>query len=493
MNKTEQTEQKTEHRRGRRQQNLVGQKYGHLTIIEMIPGHDGIPASVKCQCDCGNTITAITNNVKRGNTRSCGCMPHARKTKYVRGDEATVVRTEKKGKRDPKPKNLDGRRFGRLTVLKFAGYDKTDHAVYECQCDCGKTKTVRGNSLFSGDTTSCGCQRRIASQRKARHGDSREDSPYAPIYNTWLIMRERCHNPNSDNYKDYGGRGIKVCDEWNRYESFKEWSLDHGWKPGLSIDRIDVNGDYTPENCRWTDRKTQANNTRKAIRLNWDGVNISAYDWAKMMGLPFEHCRNLLALGGEPHLIRDYLTEEVNAGNIADPSIQSDKGYTEEVCDFSIGRKFGFLTVVSEQIREKGKESYVECQCVCGKTKKIQTNNLRSGRTQSCGCMKSRVTIEKSKVRLKNKIVVDFFRLYFLWRKKKDTSPCELCKEWQTWVGFRSWAAGKNFTVDCFMLRPNENKPYSPNNCILFPSGDLKRFIKNGICSEEVSLCRELL
>lgn len=474
MKETEQqAEPKTAKRRGRAQQDLTGQKFGRLTVLAMIPGHDGIPAKVQCRCECGNIITAATGNVKRGNTRSCGCMPYARKTKYARTDEATVVRANKKGRQGPKPRNLDGQKFGRLTVLRFAGYDKNDHAVYECQCECGRKKLIRGDSLITGGTKSCGCQRVIAGKDNVTHGDSRKDSPYAPIYHTWALMRDRCHNPNNDYYKDYGGRGIQVCDEWNQYGTFKEWSLQHGWKPGLSIDRVDVDGDYTPENCRWVNSRIQAYNKRKSARVDWNGVNMSVYDWSKMLSLPFEHSKNLLAAGGEPHLVRDYLMDEMAIGSIAKTLTRTGRTGSESRYDLSVGCKFGYLTVISDQFKEKG-NSVVECRCICGKTKKVQVSSLRAGRVKSCGCMRSQVRAQKSKIRWRNKRVVDFFRLYLLWLERKNASPCELCEEWRTWSVFRSWAAEKDFEGGCLMLRPDESRPYCPDNCILYPTDAVK-------------------
>lgn len=476
MKETEQqAEPKTAKRRGRAQQDLTGQKFGRLTVLAMIPGHDGIPAKVQCRCECGNIITAATGNVKRGNTRSCGCMPHARKTKYARTDEATVVRANKKGRQGPKPRNLDGQKFGRLTVLRFAGYDKNDHAVYECQCECGSKKLIRGNSLTTGKTKSCGCQRVIAGKDNVTHGDSRKNSPYAPIYHTWALMRDRCHNPNNEYYKDYGGRGIRVCDEWSHYETFKDWSLSHGWEPGLSIDRVDVDGDYMPGNCRWTDSRTQANNTRRSVRVRWNGVNMSAYDWANMLSLPFEACKELLKTGANPCLVRGYVEAQMMGISETPQEVPSYSDNGDMASDDLTGRAFGYLTVIGKPYQNEKKVRFVECRCVCGKTKPVRVSSLRSGKTKSCGCMKGELVSRKVTKHQDSQPNARYFNLYRIWVTMRHRTRMEnyedtgeqvgVCDEWDSWVAFRDWSLAHGYRQDMRLTRLDVSKPFSPDNC----------------------------
>ena len=155
--------------------------------------------------------------------------------------------------------DLTGQRFGRLTVIERAYVDKDKFIRWKCQCDCGQICYVRGYPMRQGTIRSCGCLEKEnlkkLSQRHT-HGYSK-----LPVYRVWKEMRKRCSNPNDKRYKRYGGRGIKVCDEWQSAQAFVEWAFANGYKHGLTIDRIDNDGDYCPTNCRWVTAKANSRNT----------------------------------------------------------------------------------------------------------------------------------------------------------------------------------------------------------------------------------------
>lgn len=186
-----------------------------------------------------------------------------------------------------------GKRFGRLTTL-----ERVDDAVsangrrrsrWLCQCDCGNKKIVFAENLTGGKTESCGClQKERASFTNASHGDT--DSK---LYNVWCAMKRRCYNPRVKEYPLYGGRGITVCDEWREnYASFMDWSINNGYDKTLprgkcTLDRIDNNGNYSPDNCRWVDQKTQMNNVGYNHYETYEGETHTIAEWADLYNIPY--------------------------------------------------------------------------------------------------------------------------------------------------------------------------------------------------------------
>lgn len=155
---------------------------------------------------------------------------------------------------------------------------------WHCICDCGKEIYVRHTRLTHGQK-SCGCHAtKMLVTRNTKHNKRR-----TKIYTVWRNMRVRCNNPNHKSYLDYGGRGIKVCEEWNDvnngFQSFYEWALSNGYSDNLTIDRIDNNGNYEPNNCRWATAKQQCNNRRNNVLLNYNGEEHSVSEWADIIGV----------------------------------------------------------------------------------------------------------------------------------------------------------------------------------------------------------------
>lgn len=157
--------------------------------------------------------------------------------------------------------NITGQKFGRLTVIECVGVNKHNQSRWKCRCDCGNEVIVTGIHLKNGHTVSCG---KHATYIKHGLRNTR-------LYKVWLTMKSRCNNPNMRCYKHYGGRGISVCGEWeNDFLSFHEWAMENGYDENApfgicTLDRIDVNGNYEPSNCRWVDMKVQRSNQRKDV------------------------------------------------------------------------------------------------------------------------------------------------------------------------------------------------------------------------------------
>jgi hypothetical protein len=191
-----------------------------------------------------------------------------------------------------------GKKFGRLTCVGYgpnhvAPSGKTNRTM-RCQCECGGAKTALAVSIRAGRTTSCGCVQR-AGNSNVIHGCGRRGNARHPLYSLWGQMRSRCSNPATTGYANYGGRGIKCCLRWADFLAF---AADMGPRPnGYTLDRIDVNGDYEPNNCRWASRATQANNTTRTVRLCLDGESLTLLEVAARFGLKANTLRTRLHRG----------------------------------------------------------------------------------------------------------------------------------------------------------------------------------------------------
>ena len=188
--------------------------------------------------------------------------------------------------------DLTGRTFGRWKVISRAPDHITDkgyhHIMWNCECECGTRKAVRGKSLTGNISRSCGCLiRELAHNRMVKHGGFG-----TRLYAVWDSMRQRCNNPNHHAYSDYGGRGIQICPEWDDYHMFRDWAISAGYDENAergkhTLDRIDVDKGYSPANCRFIDMKDQANNRRKSIIVEHNGESHPLTDWAEILGLDY--------------------------------------------------------------------------------------------------------------------------------------------------------------------------------------------------------------
>lgn len=191
--------------------------------------------------------------------------------------------------------DLTGQRFGRLTVLEFVSNDKPK-SYWKCKCDCGKVVTVYVQDLKNGKTSSCGClQREKAGKVNKTHGLRK-----TRIYNIWSHIKDRCYNSNCKSYKNYGGRGITICDEWrNDFKAFYDWAIGNGYNNTLTIDRIDVNGNYEPTNCRWVDMKTQQRNRRNNAIVEYQGKKMCITEASEVSKLSEGVLRNRYCKAGD--------------------------------------------------------------------------------------------------------------------------------------------------------------------------------------------------
>jgi hypothetical protein len=239
-------EKKSELGLKKKMENVIGKRFGSLVILELYSlGKEGKQNNTyaKCVCDCDNHHRAQLSEIKRGNVKTCGCI------------FPTKV----------------GDKFHRLTILKkYIKFEGGQNKTYlECECECGNIVNARLTAVKTGTTKSCGCWKKEQAsirltEQNYKHGLG--DMKHR-LYRVWHAMKNRCNNENVPHYNIYGGRGIKVCEEWYNYECFYKWAMENGYQDKLSIDRINPDGHYEPSNCRWATSKEQAMNTRAANRI----------------------------------------------------------------------------------------------------------------------------------------------------------------------------------------------------------------------------------
>lgn len=180
--------------------------------------------------------------------------------------------------------DITGKKYGMLTAIERVENYRTQGNYWLCRCDCGNTAIVRKYDLVHLKNHSCGCyQRKSAKERHTTHNKSKTN-----LYAVWNSMKQRCYNPNSKPYKNYGGRGIIVCDDWlgkDGFANFEKWAYENGYSENLSIERINNDGNYEPSNCSWATKSEQANNRRCVYKIEYNGETHSPAEWSRITGI----------------------------------------------------------------------------------------------------------------------------------------------------------------------------------------------------------------
>lgn len=184
--------------------------------------------------------------------------------------------------------DLTGKKFGKLTVIERVPKDicpgTSGGVLWRCKCECGNIKEIRSTDLTRRKFPNCGCYTHELLCLK-HHDPTTHGYRYTRLYRIWTNMKSRCYNVNHKSYEGYGGRGITVCEEWkNDFVEFKNWAIENGYRDDLTIDRIDNDGDYKPNNCRWVTMREQSNNRRSTKLITYNGETHSEAEWARILG-----------------------------------------------------------------------------------------------------------------------------------------------------------------------------------------------------------------
>jgi len=216
----------------------------------------------------------------------------------------------------------EGQRFGHLTILRCEGTENVTfsngrvykHYLYRVKCECGRVFVTRKINITGGHTTSCGCYKHSDEYLKKMgnghktHGDSK-----SKLYQIWRLIRVSCNCPTHRFYKDFGGKGIKVCSEWNDYETFKTWALENNYEDGLLLDRIDLNYNFEPENCFWTTLKEKNKRKKNNVFITYNGETHCLSEWANILNINIDTLRSRIFLHNMP-LEKALTNEQIDCG-----------------------------------------------------------------------------------------------------------------------------------------------------------------------------------
>ena len=239
---------------------LSGKRFGRLVVLKRYGTGKGKAkyATWLCKCDCGNEVVRTSKNLRIGYNSGC--------------DEC------KRTKED-----LTGKKFGNLTVISKK-CNKNKNVYWNCICECGNNVEVKTSELNRGSTVSCGCY----SKNRFIKENTKHDKSNTRLYKIWYGMKRRCYEEKNESYPRYGGRGITICKEWlDDFMSFYNWSMENGYSDKLSIDRIDNDGNYEPNNCRWATNSVQSRNQSNTIIVEIFGVKKPLAEWNEIVGVSY--------------------------------------------------------------------------------------------------------------------------------------------------------------------------------------------------------------
>lgn len=203
-----------------------------------------------------------------------------------------------------------GSKYGKLTIVSYDTKKGSNHYV-NCKCDCGNTKSISLYSVKSGRTKSCGCIRKelFKKNKKDKKDLTTHGQTGTRLYSIHRSMKNRCYRKNNNSYHSYGGKGIKICDEWlDDFMNFYNWAYDNGYDDTLTIDRTDNNGNYEPNNCRWVTKAEQHNNTSRNINITYNGETKTLKQWSESVGINYPSLMSRYKNGWS---IEDMLTKTV--------------------------------------------------------------------------------------------------------------------------------------------------------------------------------------
>jgi len=265
---------------------LTGKKFNKLTVIAKGNGYYTKGGQYKttwiCRCDCGNVKEITSEKIRKGSTQSCGCV-RKQKIANVNFDDIT------------------GMKFGRLTVIRFLQPEEREdwRRQWLCRCECGNEIQVNSSKLRNGHTRSCGCiiVEKIGNLNKKYLNSNKR------LYSVYRGMLARCYDSKYASYNAYGGRGIQVCKEWKEdYDTFAKWAFESGYDKNAvygdcTLDRINVDGNYCPENCRWVNSVIQQNNRRDNLYAEYQGKVHTCMEWSRILGVAYNKLQYHLKRG----------------------------------------------------------------------------------------------------------------------------------------------------------------------------------------------------